>query len=99
MYKYVHTNTSDVCADRAEAKVLLLYTASHEFACLARGRHCDICVIACLFAVVQVWFDALNYNVTEGGTVNITLVTDTTDYEFDFSVSLLDTMNGSATGE
>jgi len=46
-----------------------------------------------------VWFDALNYNVTEGGTVDITLVTDTTDYEFDFSVSLLETMNGSATGE
>ena len=45
------------------------------------------------------WFDALNYNVTEGGTVDITLVTDTTDYEFDFSVSLLETMNGSATGE
>ena len=45
------------------------------------------------------WFDALNYNITEGGTVNITLVTNTTDYEFDFSVSLLDTMNGSATGE
>ena len=62
----------------------------------------NICVITCLsfsFAAVQVWFDALNYNVTEGGTVNITLVTDTTDYEFDFSVSLLDTMNGSATGE
>ena len=60
------------------------------------------CVITCLnflFAAVQVWFDALNYNVTEGDTVNITLVTDTTDYEFDFSVSLLDTMNGSATGE
>jgi len=102
VYIYVHTNTSDVCAGRAEAKVLLLYTASHEFACLARGRHWDICVITCLnflFAAVQVWFDALNYNVTEGGTVDITLVTDTTDYEFDFSVSLLDTMNGSATGE
>ena len=45
------------------------------------------------------WFDALNYTVTEGDTVNITLVTSTTDYEFDFSVSLLETMNGSATGE
>ena len=52
-----------------------------------------------LFAAVQVWFDALNYTVTEGGTVNITLVTNTTDYEFDFSVSLLETMNGSATSE
>ena len=56
-------------------------------------------VLELLFAAVQVWFDALNYTVTEGGTVNITLVTNTTDYEFDFSVSLLETMNGSATGE
>ena len=52
-----------------------------------------------LFAAVLVWFGALNYTVTEGDTVNITLVTNTTDYEFDFSVSLLETMNGSATGE
>ena len=52
-----------------------------------------------LFAAVLVWFDEQNYTVTEGGTVNITLVTNTTDYEFDFSVSLLETMNGSATSE
>ena len=45
------------------------------------------------------WFDEQNYTITEGGTVNITLVTNTTNYEFDFSVSLLETMNGSATGE
>ena len=99
---HVHKNTRDVCAGSAEAKVLLLYTASHECACLAWGGHCDICVITCLnfsFAAVLVWFDSLNYTVTEGDTVNITLVTNTTDYEFDFSVSLLETMNGSATGE
>ena len=53
----------------------------------------------CSFAAVLVWFDEQNYTVTEGGTVNITLVTNTTDYEFDFSVSLLETMNGSATGQ
>ena len=53
----------------------------------------------CSFAAVLVQFDAQNYTVTEGGTVNITLVTNTTDYEFDFSVSLLETTNGSATGE
>ena len=53
----------------------------------------------CSFAAVLVRFDAQNYTVTEGGTVNITLMTNTTDYEFDFSVSLLETMNGSATGE
>ena len=52
-----------------------------------------------LFAAVLVWFDEQSYNVTEGDTVNITLVTNTTDYEFDFSVSLLETMNGSATSE
>ena len=51
----VHTNTSDVCAGRAEAKVLLLYTASHEFACLARGGHCDICVITCLNFYLQLF--------------------------------------------
>ena len=50
------------------------------------------------FAAVQVWFDPQNYNVTEGGTVNITLVTNTNNYMFDFNVTL-QYMNGSATGE
>ena len=44
------------------------------------------------------WFDEQNYTVTEGGTVNITLVTNTNNYEFDFTVTL-QYMNGSATGE
>ena len=52
-----------------------------------------------LSAAVLVWFDALNYTITEGGAVNVTLVTNTTNYEFDFTASLLQTMNGSATGE
>ena len=34
MYIHVHKNTRDVCAGRAEAKVLLLYTASHELLAL-----------------------------------------------------------------
>ena len=44
------------------------------------------------------WFDPQNYTVTEGDVVNITLVTSTSDYEFDFTVTL-EHMDGSATGE
>ena len=44
------------------------------------------------------FFAQQNYTVTEGGTVNITLVTSTTNYEFDFNVALQH-MDGSATGE
>ena len=51
-----------------------------------------------LFAAVQVQFDPQNYTVTEGGVVGITLVTNTSDYMFDFSVTL-QSMDGSATGE
>ena len=49
-------------------------------------------------AAVQVSFDPQNYTITEGGAVNITLVTSTSDYEFDFNVTL-QYMDGSATGE
>ena len=41
------------------------------------------------FAAVQVWIDQQNYTVTEGGAVNITLVTNTDNYGFDFNVTLL----------
>ena len=50
------------------------------------------------FAAVEVYFNPSTYNVVEGDAVNITLVTNTSDYRFDFSVTL-QTMNGSATGE
>ena len=50
------------------------------------------------FADVQVQFDPQNYTVTEGDVINITLVTNTSDYMFDFTVTL-QYMNGSATGE
>ena len=49
-------------------------------------------------AVVQVSLAQPNYTVTEGYVVNITLVTNTSDYEFDFNVTL-QYMDGSATGE
>ena len=51
-----------------------------------------------LIAALEVFFAQQNYTVTEGGTVNITLVTSTTNYEFDFNVTLQH-MDGSATGE
>ena len=54
--------------------------------------------LSSLAAVVQVQFDPENYNVTEGDVVNITLVTSTGNYEFDFNVTLL-YVDGTATGE
>ena len=39
-----------------------------------------------------------NYNLTEGDMVNITLVTNTSDYMFNFTVTLQN-MDGSAAGE
>ena len=50
------------------------------------------------FAAVQVQFDPQNYTVTEGDVVNITLMTSTRDYMFNFTLTL-QYMNGSATGE
>ena len=50
------------------------------------------------FAAVQVRFDPQKYNVTEGDVVNITLVTNTSDYMFNFTVTL-EHMNESAVGE
>ena len=49
-------------------------------------------------AALKVRFSSQNYKVTEGDVVNITLMTSTGDYEFDFNVTL-QYMNGSATGE
>ena len=43
-------------------------------------------------------FAPQKYTVTEGGAVNVTLVTSTSDYEFDFTVTL-EPSEGSATGE
>ena len=66
--------------------------------------HCNTVIITVLcscnssIAVVQVFFTQQSYNITEGGAVNITLVTSTTDYEFDFNVTLLST-DTSFTGE
>ena len=47
---------------------------------------------------VAVSFAQQSYNVTEGGTVKITLVTTTSIYDFNFTVTL-QYMNGSAIGE
>ena len=54
--------------------------------------------LICSFADVQVQFQPQNYTVTEGNVVNITLVTNTSDYMFNFTVTLQN-MGGSATGE
>ena len=51
-----------------------------------------------LFAAVQVQFDPQNYTVTEGNVVNMTLVTNTSDYMFNFTVTLQN-MDGSAASE
>ena len=50
------------------------------------------------FADVEVRFDSQNYTVTEGDVVNITLVTNTSDYEFEFTVTLQN-MDLTTTGE
>ena len=67
----------------------LHYSISHDTAYLSRQ---EVVVIingsVNLFAAVQVQFDPQNYTVTEGDGVNITLVTNTSDYEFDFNVIL-----------
>ena len=43
-------------------------------------------------------FDPQNYTVTEGNVVNMTLVTNTSDYMFNFTVTLQN-MDGTGTGE
>ena len=76
-----------------------VYSSSHDSTYLSRQ---EVVVIingsVNLFAAVQVWFDPQNYTVTEGDVVSITLVTDTSDYMFDFNVTLQN-MDGTATGE
>ena len=50
-------------------------------------------------AAVRVQFvEPQNYTVTEGNVVNITLATNTSDYMFNFTVTLQN-MDGSAAGE
>ena len=51
-----------------------------------------------IFAALQVLLAQYNYNITEGETVDIILETSTSDYEFDFTVTLQH-MDKSATGE
>ena len=65
---------------------------------MARFNGRDKCQSNYSFAAVQVQFDPQNYTVTEGDVVNITLVTNTSVYMFDFTVTLQH-MDGSATGE
>ena len=72
----------------ALAMTLLTYLSRQE----------TVVIIVNLFAVVQVQFDPKNYTVTEGDVVNITLVTSTSDYMFNFTVTLQN-MDGTATGE
>ena len=77
----------------------IYYSISHDPAYLSRQEAVVIINGSVnLFAAVQVQFDPQNYTVTEGDVVNITLVTNTSDYMFDFNVTLQN-MNGSATGE
>ena len=75
------------------------YSISHDSAYLSRQ---EVAVIingsVNLFAAVQVQFDPQNYTVTEGNVVNMTLVTNTSDYMFDFTATLQN-MDGSAAGE
>ena len=77
----------------------IYYSSSHDSAYLSR-REIVLKINGSdnLFAAVQVQFDPQNYTVTEGNVVSITLVTNTSDYMFDFTVTL-QYMNGTATGE
>ena len=102
---FMNVHTAAVWVGMMESKVLCAcvqyvhYSISHDSACLNRQ---EVVVIinrsVNLFAAVQVQFDPNNYTVTEGDVVSITLVTNTSDYMFDFTVTLLN-MDGSATGE
>ena len=72
---------------------------SHDSAC--PGRQEDVVILHWninSFAAVQVQFDQQNYTVIEGNMVSITLVTNTSDYMFNFTVTL-QYMDGTATGE
>ena len=100
VHEFVYTIYSSVGVGMVEAKVCAyLYSISHDSAYLSRQ---EVVVIingsVNLFAAVPVQFDPQNYTVTEGGVVGITLVTNTSDYMFNFTVTL-QYMNGSATGE
>ena len=76
----------------------IYYSSSHDSAYLSKKKVVIINGSVNLFAAVQVQFDPQNYNVTEGNVVSITLVTNTSDYMFNFTVTL-QYMNGTATGE
>ena len=62
-----------------------------------------ICITICSnssIAAIKVRFQQFRYNVTEGDVANLTLVTDTNDYEFNF-IAILRHMDGltTASGE
>ena len=81
------------------ASITYVYSISHDSACL--GRQEDVVILHWninSFAAVQVQFAQQNYTVIEGNVVDITLVTNTSDYEFNFTVTLQYT-DGTATGE
>ena len=81
------------------ASITYVYSISHDSAC--PGRQEDVVILHWnnnSFAAVQVQFAQQNYTVIEGNVVDITLVTNTSDYEFNFTVTL-QYMDGTATGE
>ena len=62
-----------------------------------------VCIVQGIYhsyslAALQVQFNPQNYTITAGGVVSITLVTSTSNYEFDFNVTL-EYVDGTATGE
>ena len=74
------------------------YSSSHDYAYLSKKKVVIIHGSVNLFAAVQVQFAPQNYTVTEGDVVDITLVTNTSDYMFNFTVTLQN-MGGTATGK
>ena len=88
-----------VCVCVCACVQYVYYSISHDSACLSRQ---EVVVIinggVNLFAAVQVQFGPQNYTVTEGDVVGITLVTNTSDYMFNFTVTLQN-RDGPATGE
>ena len=102
---FMKIHTAAVWVSMMEAKVLrvrvcsIYYSIRHDSAYLNRQ---EVVVIingsVNLFAAVQVQFDPQSYTVTQGDVVGTTLVTNTSDYIFNFTVTLQN-MDGSAAGE
>ena len=72
-----------------------MYLVVSQHRPLNMGKKDDILFI---FAALQVLLAQQNYNVKEGDVVDITLETSTSDYMFDFTITL-QLMDGTATGE